>query len=606
MSDGLPVTAASAVATPPWVQAKALWRKFRAKQAEDPGGDISIGIAASFTAHNLAQFIGASLVSAGLAPRIEAGPYNQLFQVCLDPTVHFGAECDVIALLWRIEDILLEEASLATGHDKTAWRRAAQKIDELTSAMANLRSIYSGMIIVSVPPLPSGLAVGPLSLDNPACLGAFHRSVVDRFIENASKIEHVRLLDLDAVQRQVGCVASSDPRQWYLYRQPFSDAFLHCASEQLARIVLAGRRSAKKCLVVDCDNTLWGGIIGEDGLDGIELGSEYPGSAFSDFQRTLLHWRKQGIFIAILSKNNEADVWEVFDRHRDMQLTRKDISTWQINWLPKAENIPLIAKALNIGLDSLVFIDDNPMEIAYMRQAQPDVTSILLPEDPAEIVSLLQGTTLFDRLDITGEDLTRVDMMRAEIDREELSAKMTKEEFLQALDLRIEFSPAKPDDFGRVTQLINKTNQFNLTTIRRTLEEVRTIAHSQDHRIYGLRVWDKFGDYGLTGVVIIDVSQDCKVWTINSLMLSCRVLGRGVEVAMLAALASDAREMGADEFVASFVPSKKNSLCARFLPDHGFRPDRDRWRLPLAEAPIFPAFIKRLDGIAEGRVNEAA
>jgi FkbH-like protein len=608
MSDGSSSESAAVPIVPPgWAEAKALWRKFTAEQAEcESAFDLHIGIAASFTAHNLAQFIGAPLVSAGHRPRISVGPYNQLFQVCLDPKSHFGAQCDAIALLWRIEDLLLDEINGAIGQDKDAWLEAGKKLDALTAAIANLRSAFGGMIIVSVPPLPAGLPVSPLALDNPTRLGSFHRAVVTQFVENVGKVEHVRLLDLDALQRQVGFAGSFDARQWYLYRQPFSDQFLHPAGAQFARIVLASRRSAKKCVVLDCDNTLWGGIIGEDGLDGIELGSEHPGSAFCDFQRLLLHWRKQGIFLAILSKNNEADVWEVFDQHRGMVLSRKDISAWQINWLPKAENIAPIAKALNVGLDSLVFIDDNPTEIAYMRQAQPDVTSILLPEDPAQIVSVLHKLTLFDRLDITGEDLARVDMMRAEMDREELAVKMTKGMFLQTLDLKIAFSPVRPDDFSRVTQLINKTNQFNLTTIRRTLEEVRALAQSQNHRIYSLHVWDKFGDYGLTGVVIIEISPNCKTWDINSLMLSCRILGRGVEAALLAALAADARAEGATEFVGSYIPTKKNSLCATFLAEHGFKQDGDQWRLSLAQAPIFPAFITRVSSIADERAEQAA
>ena len=589
------------------VEAKGLWRKFNSGQAErESEYDLRIGVAASFTDHNLVQFIGAPLILAGYRPRIAVGPYNQLFQVCLDPKSAFGADCEAIALLWRIEDLLLDEINGFIAQDKNAWPLASEKLDALATAISSLRSVFSGMVIVSVPPLPAGLAVGPLALNNPTHLGAFHRAVINQFVERMSKLEDVRLLDLDAVQRHVGFDASFDARQWYLYRQPFSDQFLHSAGAQLARIVLAARKSAKKCIVLDCDNTLWGGIIGEDGLEGIELGSEYPGTAFRDFQRNLLHFRKQGVLLAILSKNNEADVWEVFDQHRGMVLSRKDISAWQINWQPKADNVALIARALNIGLDSLVFIDDNPMEISYMQQAQPEVTSLLLPEDPAEIANLLQGLTVFDRLDITGEDLARVDMMRAEIDREELGAQMTKDEFLQALELKVDISPIRSDDFSRVTQLINKTNQFNLTTIRRTLEEVRTLAQSPQYRIYALRVWDKFGDYGLTGVVIVDTSPDAKIWTINSLLLSCRVLGRGVEAALLAALASDARVEGATEFVASFIPTKKNALAASFLPDHGFKLDGDQWRLPLSLAPSFPSFMTRISGLANPHSERAA
>jgi FkbH-like protein len=578
-----------------WVAAKALWRQFLAEQEQSATTpDLRIGLAASFTANTLVPFVGAHLISSGFKPEVEVGPYNQLFQVCLDPHGHFGGNCDSIVLLWRIEDLMAEDIDAFLHRDGSALTRAIDKLGSIASAISNLRSNFSGMIIVSVPAVPTALVGDLMSLDHPTNLGAFHRAVTTRFVEIINKLQDVRVVDLDAVQRQVGFSASFDARQWYLYRQPFSDAFLREAGTQIGRIIVAARRTAKKCVVLDCDNTLWGGIVGEDGLDDIELGNDYPGSAFCDFQRLLVHWRKQGIFLALLSKNNEPEVWEIFDHHRAMVLNRTDISAWQINWQPKAENIVHIAEALNIGTDSLVFLDDNPMEIAYMQQARPEVTSILLPEDPADIVSTLQSVTLFDRLEVTDEDLARVDMMRAEANREKLGAKMSKDEFLQALDLEFDLFLASSHDLGRITQLINKTNQFNLTTIRRTLDEVRVLANSPTNRVYALRVSDRFGDYGLTGALILDISSNGQVWTINTLLVSCRVLGRGVETGLLAALASDACAEGAVEFVASFIPTKKNGLAATFLPDHGFKPDGDRWRLLLADAPKLPAFVRRL------------
>jgi len=198
-----------------------------------------------------------------------------------------------------------------------------------------------------VPPFPTGIATSLLSLDNAGGLGGFHRTLAGQFVDQIGRIEGVRLVDLDAVQRHVGAAASFDARHAYLYRQPFSDAFLNTLGRQLGRIFMASRRAAKKCVVVDADNTLWGGIIGEHGIDGIQIGDEFPGSAYRDFQKLLLSWRDQGIFIAVASKNNEADVWEVFDRHSGMVLQREHLSAWQINWLPKAEGIPLIARALN-------------------------------------------------------------------------------------------------------------------------------------------------------------------------------------------------------------------------------------------------------------------
>jgi FkbH-like protein len=428
--------------------------------------------------------------------------------------------------------------------------------------------------------------VHTLSLENPLGLGTLHRSLTAQFLEKVRGIKGIRLFDLDAVQRQCGLSGSFDSRQWYLYRQPFTDQFLLEAGTLLGRMVVTIRQPPRKCIVLDCDNTLWGGVVGEDGIAGIELGDEFPGTAYRDFQRLLLYLRQQGVFLALASKNNEADVWEVFEKHTGMLLKREHISAWQINWSPKSENIPKIAKALNIGLDSLVFIDDNPMEIDHMRSAQPEVHSVLLPEDPADILTHIRSLPHFDRFEVTQEDRQRADMMRAEQEREVLGGSLTKEDFRRSLELRLDFFPAQPDDLDRITQLINKTNQFNLSTIRRSLDEVHVLANSPHHQIFGLRVSDKFGDYGLTGVVIAEISPDHTSWTIDTLLLSCRVLGRGVETSLLAALAQEARLDGATELKASFIPTAKNAAALSFLPDHGFKAiDDQHWHIVLALVP---------------------
>jgi FkbH-like protein len=238
------------------------------------------------------------------------------------------------------------------------------------------------------------------------------------------------------------------------------------------------------------------------------------------------------------------------------------------------------------------------MEIAYMREARPEVTCIQVPEDPAEIVATMRALTLFDQLEVTDEDRKRADMMRAERDREGLGAQVSHADFLHALDLKVDLFRAKPEDLGRITQLINKTNQFNLTTIRRTLDEVRALANSDDWRLYGLRVTDKFGEYGLTGVIVIRISDDRRRWTIDSLMLSCRVLGRDVETALIGALAHDGRAQGAVEFAGAYIPTAKNALCKSFLADQGFtRVGEEGWRLALSDAPAIPGHIQRVPTI---------
>jgi FkbH-like protein len=569
------------------VRMKATWRRYGEEVARSEiQPNLHIGVTASFTANSLIPFMGAYLAEAASKPSIKLAPYNQIFQTCLDYKSHFGAECDVIILLYRLEDIVLEELMAFLHGDAEAFQRAASKLEMLVSALTSLRAGFTGTIIVNVPLFPATLPVHTLSLENPLGLGTLHRSLTAQFLEKVRGIRGIRLLDLDAVQRECGISGSFDTRQWYLYRQPFTDQFLLEAGTLLGRMVMTIRQPPRKCVVLDCDNTLWGGVVGEDGLAGIELGDEFPGTAYRDFQRLLLYLRQQGVFLALASKNNEADVWEVFEKHGGMILKREHISAWQINWNAKSENIPKIAKALNIGLDSLVFIDDNPMEIDHMRAAQPEVHSVLVPEDPADILTHIRSLTQFDRFEVTQEDRQRADMMRAEQERETLGSALTKDEFRRSLGLRLDFFSAQPDDLDRITQLVNKTNQFNLTTIRRSLDEIRHLAGSPAHRIFGLRVSDKFGEYGLTGVVIAESSVDRTAWTIDTFLLSCRVLGRGVEGSLLAALTDEARAAGATRLKASFIPTAKNAAALSFLPDHGFQPLGDnQWSIACAEVP---------------------
>jgi FkbH-like protein len=563
---------------------KALWREKPAPLDEE--NSISIGVAASFTGNSLLPFLGGHLLEAGLKSSIDLGPYNQLFQACLDHKGFFKGEPDVIVLLYRVEDIALEELLAFLQGDPGAFQRAAEKIEVLVSALRGLRERFAGTLITNLAPFPTGLPASAPSLENPTALGALHRALTTRFAEAVASIPGIRLCDLDAVQRECGLPYSFDSRQWYLYRQPFTDSFLLRAGCLLARMIVSLQRPSKKCVVLDCDNTLWGGTVGEDGINNIELGDEFPGTAFRDFQRLLLYWRKQGILLALASKNNEADVWEVFEKHSGMLLKREHISAWQINWNPKSENVVHIAKALNIGVDSLVFIDDSPMEIDYMQTARPEVSAVLLPEDPADILETMQSLTWFDRLEVTPEDRKRADLMRAEQQREALGSGLSKEEFRKNLELRIDFFLAQPEDLERITQLINKTNQFNLTTIRRSADQVRTLAESSQHRVFGVRVSDKFGEYGLTGVVIAERQPGSGQMTIDTFLLSCRVLGRGVETALLAALAEEARIEAAQYLVASFVPTAKNAPASTFLPDHGFQAvDEHAWRIPVSDVP---------------------
>jgi predicted enzyme involved in methoxymalonyl-ACP biosynthesis len=277
------------------IDARKMWREHIAQAEKKPA--LRIGLAASFTADTLVPFVGAALLANDIVPEFVVGPYNQLFQTCLDPQASFDGPTDAIVLLWRLEDLMLDEITGFMGGDATALPRARDKLAALVGAIRQLRAGLPGMLVVGVPPYPTHATANLMALDNAGGLGGFHRALVGQFVDEMTRIDGVYLVDLDAVQREVGLAAAHDPRHWYLYRQPFSDGFLNTLGRQLGRMVTASRRAAKKCVVLDADNTLWGGIVGEDGIDGIQIGDEFPGSAFRDFQKLLLSWRQQGVFL---------------------------------------------------------------------------------------------------------------------------------------------------------------------------------------------------------------------------------------------------------------------------------------------------------------------
>jgi len=342
--------------------------------------------------------------------------------------------------------------------------------------------------------------------------------------------------------------------------------------------------------VMDCDNTLWGGVVGEDGALNVAVGEDAPGNAYAELQRYALKLRERGILLALVSKNDEADVWEVFERNPGMVLKREHISAARINWLPKSQNLRQLALDLNLGSDSFVFIDDSPAEIAEVRANAPEVLALHLNGDAAYHVRSLDVSCAFDQLTLTSEDLQRADMYAQERERETLRSEVkTMEEYLAGLDLRVDIARVREEQLGRVTQLVNKTNQFNLTTKRYSDAEVRALWQDSQWHLFALSVTDRFGDYGLTGVVFCVEREDR--WEIDTLVLSCRVLGRGVETALMAVLQAHAAERGRELLQGKFIPTAKNDLAKNYYPDHGFVEIDGFFRLPANKLLRVPAHI---------------
>lgn len=563
----------------------------RLSRAAAPGNE-HIVVAATFTADPIVPYLGTRLIDDDARPPVlTVAPYDQLIQLCLGWKADYADRPpSAIILLWRIEDFARADfRSVARGG---APAGLLEKIDELAEAVARLRGSFSGRIICAVPPFPHSPDYAIQSLGNAATIGALHRQVVEAWIGRMREIGNIGLLDIDGLQRLAGIDNALDWRKWYLYRQPYAEAFWDRIAENCATLVRSPSTAAKKCIVVDCDNTLWGGVVGEDGLAGIRLGDEFPGSIFRDFQHQLLTLRSRGVMIALCSKNNEHDVWEVFDRHDGMALRRDDIVAHRINWQDKPTNITSLAEELNIGLDSLVFVDDSAMEIGHVEATLPMVTCIRVPEELTSFPIMFGAFRGFDSETVSAEDRGRSEMMLQERRRRDLAGALSPEDFRRQLDLRVDLFAVGPEHVARVAQLINKSNQFNLTTRRKSEGDIARLLDAPDATVLAWRVSDRFGDYGLVGVLILEHAEDQT--DIETLLMSCRVLGRGVERAIFAALCDIVRARGTRRLVGTYLKTSKNRLVASLYQDHGFRQvSPERWVLEEFTSIDWPEEIAR-------------
>ncbi len=390
------------------------------------------------------------------------------------------------------------------------------------------------------------------------------------------------LLDMASFFMEQGLAKVHDSRFEVLARMYISPGGAKPLAAYIARYLRALTTPPKKVLVLDLDNTLWGGILGEEI---IQVGAEGVGYAYDQFQRALLVLKNHGVLLAICSKNNENEVLEVFEENPGMVLKITDFAAYRINWLSKVENLQSLAQELNLGLDSFAFFDDSPFEREQLRRMLPEIDVIDVPKDAADFVQALSDYTGFDKLYVTEEDSKRAQLYQNEVERKAIQKKSASlEDFYQSLQMVAELSPIQDDSFERVHQLIQKTNQFNLTTKRYSEKELRELMRSGDCAIYTLRLKDKLGDSGLTGVLILKMNAD--EWEIDTLLLSCRIIGRTVEYALIQWLAGKARQQKVKRIVGRFIPTKKNQPAASFYPDAGFDLFEDRWVLDVERLKI--------------------
>jgi FkbH-like protein len=397
----------------------------------------------------------------------------------------------------------------------------------------------------------------------------------------------VRICDLEFLATRLGGLASEDRRGWFESKQPCSPALLVELCREAAHLIRGLRNPPRKVLALDLDNTLWGGVVADDGLEGIEIGDTSPrGEAFKAFQNCILSLKQRGVLLAVVSKNDHARALEPFEKHPEMVLRAGDFVSFKANWEPKSDNLLQMAAELELGIDSFVFVDDNPAEIEIVRQFAPGVTTILLGSDPADYAAQLQDCGLFEPRGITTEDLQRSGQYAAERERQTLAASTTDmDAYLASLEMVATINDFTPVDVPRLAQLINKSNQFNLTTRRRTEAEVASLIGCPDHVCLSVRLRDRFGDHGLISIII--GNKNGPALEIDTWLMSCRVLKRQVEETVLNELARLARGKGCSHIEGVYLATPKNEMVRDFYPRMEFEarlvtPDRGDFVLDLA------------------------
>jgi FkbH-like protein len=411
----------------------------------------------------------------------------------------------------------------------------------------------------------------------------------------AQNEKNVFIADVAGLSNETGYANTHDPRLYALGKIAFALDFVPVVAKAVVDIIKAIKGSLRKCAILDLDNTVWGGVIGDDGMENIQIGELGMGHAFDGLQRWVKELKNRGIILAVCSKNDEAIAKQAFREHPDMTLRLEDIAVFVANWENKVDNIKYIQSVLNIGFDSMVFLDDNPFERNLVRELLPQVTVPELPEDPSLFVSFLSSLNLFETASFSEEDLKRTRQYQQEMARCDLKRAFTSiDDYLGSLEMISEVKAF--DDFSvpRVAQLTQRSNQFNLRTVRYTEAEIDQIRNSNEFVTLSFQLKDKFGDYGLVGLVILRKFRDRTAF-IDTWIMSCRVLKRGMEEFMVTQMAKRARQQGVERLIGEYLPTAKNGMVKDIYSQMGFVASNGKWHLNLQRSQELKTFIAQAD-----------
>ncbi len=531
----------------------------------------------SVTVEPILPFLTVEMVLAGYVAEMEVGGYGSYMDEMLDPQSALSrSQADLVWVLLDIEEISGRLPDLcADGLGTGVEAELVESVSRVRQMLQSYRARDAGRIVLQGCVVPESTSLGQVADGNlKNGLVNVVKDLNRRLLEVCKTVSDCVFFDVDEVAARFGRSRWRDTRLFLSSRLPVSAEAFRSYARGVVRSSSVLFRPSRKVVCTDLDNTLWGGVLGEDGPQGILTGSAFPGNCYLEYQRYLKQLSARGILLALVSKNNEADVEEAFRvRSADLAVGLNTFIAKKIGWNDKTASLRALAEELSLGLDSFVFVDDSPVECAAVRQYLPEVAVVEAPVDrPWDLVRMLAEEWFFDSAAVTLEDVNRTREYEAQAQRNSLrEGAVSTEDFLQSLGIVCTFLGALDAPLERTVQLLAKTNQFNLTTRRHSAEQVRRFATEPGGQAIALRVRDRFGDAGVVGVALVRRQGDA-CW-IDSLLLSCRVIGRGVESALLWLIARRAAAMGARVLMGEYVPSAKNAPCADFYTKSGFETD---------------------------------
>jgi FkbH-like protein len=529
---------------------------------------IRIGIVASCSVEHFAEILRLWLAFDGFLADIYIAEFNTIEQSVLNPdSALYTFKPDIIWIFTSYRDVLVEyHYGLDRENVERNIQGAIQRFTDLWDAISRYSTSY---IIQNNADLPLDRPFG--HYENNAIWGRY--SYIRHFnLKLSESVQSgVTIFDLDYISSVFGKRFWFDERYWFHSKHAFSLEALGLVAFQAARVIKGIKGQALKCIVLDLDNTLWGGVIGDDGLEGIRLGVGAEGEAFLDFQKYLISLKKRGVILTVCSKNEEENAKLPFLHHPEMQLALNDISVFVANWHNKADNIREIADTLEIGLDSIVFVDDNPVERKLVKDLLPMVTVTEMPTDPAKYIRAIDMHCYFETTTFSSEDSDRSEMYRHNAERKGMRRQCTDlSEFLVGLDMKAVVGIFDELNMPRISQLINKSNQFHLTTTRYTVPQIKEMMNDGNTTCLFFKLKDRFGDNGLISVVILKKSNSDDMY-IDTWVMSCRVLSRGMEEFVHNELLSTAKKHNVSRLIGKFIPTSKNGLVSEHYKKLGFQ-----------------------------------